>query len=180
MRLRQNKARRWALMTAAGALLAGPAMADAASIRFRAGSDRRSWVPPAHRQQVTRVWVEPVYEVRVRKVWVPPLFEKRWVERAVPAVVRMRQVPVYGRGGRVVAYRTVKEVVRPARTVRQEVRVKVREGRYKRIEERVLVKPGHEKVIRQKVPVREGYYRSRGGPAGEWGKGFSFSFGFRT
>ena len=180
MNLSNMKTRQWALVIAAGAVLAGPAMAQATSIRVRVGGARRAWVPPVYQERVTTVWVEPVYEVRVRQVWVPPVYRDRWVQRDLPAVVRTKRVPKYNRRGRVIGSTTIREVLQPARTVREKARVKVRPGYYKEIEERVRVRPGHEQVIRQKVLVREGYYTHRHRPGHGRSKGFSFAFSFGT
>ncbi|MCP4247975.1 MAG: hypothetical protein GY778_13085, partial [bacterium] len=75
-------------------------------------------------------------------------------------------------------YRTVKELVRPPRTIREKVKVLVREGHYRTIEERVLISPGHTEHIHRKVLVREGHYRTRRGPSGGRDTGFSFAFNF--
>ncbi len=180
MKLGDMKMRRWALVMAGGVVLAGPAMANAGRISVRVGWGQRVWVPPVYQERVRTVWVEPVYEVRVRTVWIGPAYEERWVEREVPAVVRTRCVPRYDRRGRMIGYQTIKEVVQPARTVRQKVRVKVGNGHYKRIKERVLVRPGHRKVIRKKVLVREGYYTVRHPPGRGRRKGLSVGFAFHT
>ncbi|MHC4611304.1 MAG: hypothetical protein ACYS7M_13250 [Planctomycetota bacterium] len=180
MKLSDRKIQRWALLIAAGAVLAGPAMAEAAGFRFRAGRSERVWVPPVYQERVKTVWIEPVYEVRFREVWVPPVYRERWVEREVPAVLRTRKVARHDRRGRVAGYRRVKAIVRPARTIREKVTVKVRDGHYQRVKERVLVRPGHEKVIRRKVLIREGYYTTRHRPGFGRGNGFSVGFSFRT
>ena len=180
MKREGNNKRRAVFAMGLAAVLAAPVAADAAGFRFQAGSRRqnRVWIPPVYDTRTEQVWIEPVYEVRHRKVWMPPVYERRWIERTVPAVIQTRRVPQYNRRGRVVGYRMVKEMVRPARTIRERVQVKVREGRYRTLEERVLVSPGHTRTIHKKVLVREGHYRTRRGPGGGRDTGFSFAFNF--
>jgi len=182
MKLDDRRRRQWVLAAGLGTALMAPALAGAGDFRFAAREatcGQRVWVPPVFETRVRTVTVEPVYEMRTRRVWVPPVFEDRWVTREVPAKYRMRDEPIFDRRGRVIGSRTVREVIQPARTIREKVRVEVRPGCHKEVRDRVLVRPGDRKVVRERVLVREGYYTVRHGPNCACKKGFSFGFGFR-
>ena len=127
-RKQQTKGRRW-MMAACGltaAVFALPGQAQAGS----------NWSFDVHIGPRG-----PMYEYRTREVWVPPLYEERVVEVRIPAVVRTREVPIYDAHGRIVGFKEVPEVVRPARLERHVERVLFREGYYKEVREKVRVRP---------------------------------------
>ncbi len=64
----------------------------------------------------------------VDREWVPAVYEDREVCVEVPAVVEYREVPIYGRRGRIKGYRKVCEVIKPAYTKCHVERVLVRDG----------------------------------------------------
>ena len=127
-RKQQTKASRW-MMAACGLA----AVVFALPGQAQAGSDWSIDVRIGPRG--------PMYEHRTREVWVPPVYEERVVEVEIPAVVRTREVPIYDAHGRIVGFKEVTEVVRPARLERQVERVLVREGYHKRVTEKVRVRP---------------------------------------
>lgn len=118
------------------------------------------WVPPVYETRERVIIDPPVYEERATRVWREPVFEDRRVRVEVPAEVVTRRVPVYNASGRIVGYRLVEEVRRPARTVWKTERVQVSPGGYETVVERVLVKPETRRVVREEVLVREGRWES--------------------
>lgn len=67
----------------------------------------------------------------VQREWVPAVYEDREVCVEVPAVVEVREVPVYSSCGDILRYRRERVVVRSARTECRIERVLVREGYYR-------------------------------------------------
>ncbi len=93
-----------------------------------------------HIAPVRTVYASRAYDRRATRVWVPAVYEERVVLVDVPAVYHTREVPRYDRFGRFTGYRTIRERVEPARTVRRIERILVREGYYRTIRERVAVR----------------------------------------
>lgn len=118
------------------------------------------WVPPVYETRERVVIDPPVYEERATRVWRDPVYEDRRVRVELPAEVVTRRVPVYNASGRIVGYRLVEEVRRPARTVWKTERVQVSPGGYETVIERVLVKPETRRVIREEVMVRPGRWEA--------------------
>jgi hypothetical protein len=118
------------------------------------------WVPPVYETRERVIIDPPVYEERATRVWRDPVFEDRRVRVEVPAEIVTRRVPVYNASGRIVGYRLVEEVRRPARSVWKTERVQVSPGGYETVIERVLVKPETRRVVREEVLVRPGRWES--------------------
>ena len=164
-----NNARRTLFATGAAfcfALLAGAQHAQAGDWGFHIGLGTTR-VGPTHAAHVRVVEPAPAYRLVARKVWVEPVYEERTIRVEVPPVVRERVVATRDYYGRVTGYRTIREVVEPARVEFRTERVLVREGYFKTVTVRVPV----ERVARR--VARAGYadagiafglsYRSHGG-----------------
>ena len=122
--------------------------------------DRGRYVEPVFELRERVIIVPAVYENRERRVWREPVYEVREVRVERPAVVVTRPVARYVRG-RIVGYREVREVIKPARVEVRTEQVLVREGHWDRVVERVCVRPEHKKIVTERVLVRDGYWMGK-------------------
>ena len=133
-----------------------PANAGDFSIHVGMGSDR-VWIEPTYRTVERVVTVPAVYETRPRQVCHEPVYRTRQVLVRIPAEVVTERVPVYRRG-RVVSYRTVRRVVRPAREVWKTKQVLVQGGYCETVYDKVIVQAATRRVAHDRVLVQAGYW----------------------
>jgi hypothetical protein len=132
-----------------------------ASPRYSVGVSLRGspvWVPAVYETRaVTRI-IPAVYEERPHRIWQEPVYEILPVRIEIPAEVVARRVPRYDSKGRIVGYRLVDEVIRPARTIFKQERVLRRPGRYETVLKTVMVRPERTETVFEKTLITPGHW----------------------
>ncbi len=133
------------------------------------------WVPSVYETRAKTIVIPALYENAERRIWREPVYEERQRSIEIPAEIVTRRVPRYDSRGRLVGYRLVEEVVRPARTIWKRERVLVRPGHYDLVVERVLVRPERTETVYEKTLITPGHWvYPTYHPAGYRDRGFRF------
>ena len=147
----------WVMCAAAlgAGLLLFPETASAGHLDVRLVKGGSSvWIPPVYETRRRVVTIPAVCEERPRRIWREPVYEVRRVLVHVPAKVTTKRVARRGRYGQVIGFKTVRNIVKPARRAWKTEPVLVRAGYYETVVERILERPASTRIVYEKVLVR--------------------------